>query len=154
MLSSKFKFLTKRQRSAKGFTLIELLVVIGIIALILAIAVVNYRSANERSRNGRRLADLQQIRSAAEMFRADNPATGYPGSVAAMVPNYLPVTPLDPLSGSNYAYYYRRITSTTYEVCARFEGGTAMCTASGGSAVACGGICGAVGACNCRFVQP
>jgi len=149
VLNSKFK-LRRNGKNGAGFTLIELVVVIAIIALILAIAAVNYSSANKRTRDGRRLSDLQQIRSAAELYRVDNGS--YPANTAAMA-SYLPVAPIDPLSGSNYAYYYAG-GGATYQACALLEGGTAMCTANGGAAAACGAICGTAGDCNCKFVQP
>lgn len=60
-----------RLRSLWGFTLIELLISVSIIAILISIAVVQYSSVNKRSRDGKRKADLEQIRTALEMYRAD-----------------------------------------------------------------------------------
>ena len=61
----------------KGFTLIELMVVVGIIVLLSTMMVVNYQKASKRARDSRRASDLEQIRSALEIYYADNDT--YPG---------------------------------------------------------------------------
>jgi general secretion pathway protein G len=69
-------------RRRKGFTLVELLVVMGIIAALAMIGGAAYISAQKRGRNARRLADIQQIRTALEMYRTDNGY--YPKEAAAL----------------------------------------------------------------------
>ena len=49
----------------------ELLIVISIIAIVTVIGVVSYTSINKRSRDAKRKADIEQIRSALEMYRSD-----------------------------------------------------------------------------------
>ncbi|MBI4004548.1 prepilin-type N-terminal cleavage/methylation domain-containing protein, partial [Candidatus Roizmanbacteria bacterium] len=56
----------------KAFTLIEILVVATIIGLLLAGAVASYTTLNRSSRDARRKADAEQIRSALEMYRSNN----------------------------------------------------------------------------------
>ena len=60
-----------------GFTLIELLVVMTIIGLLSTIATVNYSSSRMKARNATRLADMDSIRTALELYYATN--DGYPG---------------------------------------------------------------------------
>ena len=63
----------------RGFTLIEVLVAVTIIAILTSIGVVSYSSVNKRSRDAKRKGDVEQLRSALEMYRADNsyyPNTG------------------------------------------------------------------------------
>jgi len=55
----------------KGFSLIELLVVITILGVLAAIGLTSYRTANMKARDSRRQADIQAIRSALEVYRAD-----------------------------------------------------------------------------------
>ena len=52
----------------KGFSLLELLVVIGIISLLLAAAVSSYSTAQKKTRDARRQADLKTIQQAAEQY--------------------------------------------------------------------------------------
>lgn len=62
-----------------GFTLIELLVVVAIISLLAAIVMTSTSSVRAKSRDARRLEDLQQIRIALEMYindRGNYPAYG------------------------------------------------------------------------------
>ena len=61
------------RKSTTGFTMIELLVSATIIAVLSAIGLVSFRSANMKARNGKRAADMQQIRAAMELYRSDNP---------------------------------------------------------------------------------
>ena len=60
----------------KGFTLIELLVVIAIIGILAVVSAVSLTQARRRARDTRRVADIQQIRSALILYsnlRADYP---------------------------------------------------------------------------------
>ena len=59
-------------KKISGFTLLELLVVISLIGLLTAIAAVNFQSTNQRARDGKRQADLEQMRTALEIARADS----------------------------------------------------------------------------------
>lgn len=107
----------------QGYTLIEILVAAAIIAVLSVVGVTSYTSINKRSRDARRKSDLEQVRSALEMYRADN--SSYLGNttwatvstqLSGLVPDYLPSLPSDPLSTSNY--YYRTIgTSPYYSYC-------------------------------------
>ncbi|OGY17275.1 MAG: hypothetical protein A2785_02570 [Candidatus Chisholmbacteria bacterium RIFCSPHIGHO2_01_FULL_49_18] len=133
-----------RSFKQRGFTLIEILVAVAIFIMITAVAMVSYQTANRRARDGRRQADLEQVRSALEIYRADNavyPSTNWAALVAALQPTYLSTIPVDPRS---YSYYYSS-DGTTYSLCAYLE--------SGGS-VDCGANCSAPGNCNYRVINP
>lgn len=56
----------------KGFTLIELMVVISIIGILTSLGIVNFNLAQQKARDAQRKADLRQIQSALELYRADN----------------------------------------------------------------------------------
>lgn len=56
----------------KGFTLIELMVVIAIIGILATIIMVSFSAVQQRARDGQRKADLRQIQSALELYKADN----------------------------------------------------------------------------------
>lgn len=97
-----------------GFTLIEVLVAATIVALLVAIGVVSFTSVNKRSRDAKRRGDIEQLRSALEMYRADNgyyPNTGS-GSYAnvsdlsdkLVTLGYMPAMPTDPTTGAVYRY--------------------------------------------------
>lgn len=60
-----------------GFTLIELLVVIFIIGLLASIVVVSVNAARKKARDARRIADLDTVRTALEMY-ADANGGKYP----------------------------------------------------------------------------
>lgn len=99
----------------KGFTLIELLAVIFIIGVLATAIIVYLNSAREKSRDSRRMADLDTIRTALEMFYDDNgyypstkedcPSGGHwlggdrPCLQGANFKKYLDPIPRDPLYG-------------------------------------------------------
>ncbi len=64
-------------KTDNGFTLIELLVVISIISLLSAIGAASLNSARAKARDARRIADIQQLKTAVELFYDAN---GYPPS--------------------------------------------------------------------------
>lgn len=57
--------------SKKGFTLIEILVATTIIGIILSLSLVSLEGSKKASRDSQRKANLEQIRSALEMYKAD-----------------------------------------------------------------------------------
>ena len=109
--------------SREGFTMIEVLVVATIIGVLASIGLVSYQSANKKSRDGKRKADMEQIRSALEIHKSDNgdyPATG---DLAELVPNYMSSIP-EPPANSSIASYNAGYTSsdgTTYSICQDLE---------------------------------
>lgn len=138
----------------KAFTLIELLIVITIIGILMALAIASYARTRASARDAKRQSDLEQIKSAAEIYRADNgryPGFGSAGTdngwafadtLSILSPNYMNPIPTDPnysASNSNcfthYLYwtdgakytifsYYMETGSVTKPVPNGPEGGT------------------------------
>lgn len=133
-----------------GFTLIEILVAATIIAVLSVVGVVSYTSINKRSRDAKRKSDIEQVRSALEMYRVDNGA--YPGTSEGfaaltsldsgdgsgpLVSTYLPGVPMDPQSTTAVPvpYYYDPIRGAaadfySYCICTNLESepGSNSCT--------------------------
>lgn len=130
----------------KGFTLIELLVAMTIIAVLSGLALVSFQGARKSARDGKRKADLEQIRSALEMcYSGDNeyPDFSFGGSLTCVGGNtYLDVVPNDPVSDRQYSYSH---TTVNYTLCAALEVG-------GGSVSGCGD-CGDPD-CNYKVTNP
>ena len=101
--------------SKRGFTLIELLVVIVIIGILTTIAVASFTSAQKKSRDSRRKADLDAVRKALWLMKSDR-SDGrvvtcgvyvgigycrYPADIGLpLAPTYMKVEPSDPSPGS------------------------------------------------------
>ena len=128
-----------------GFTLVETLVAVSIIVLLVTMGMVSYSAAGRSSRDDKRKADLEQIRSALEIYKSENGV--YPSPAATCVAfsgsTYINPYPTDP-KPSLRRYCYNRLTTTTYEVCAALENGV-------GSA-SCGSGCTAT--CNYKLTNP
>lgn len=117
----------------RGFTMIELLVVATIIVLLSAIGLVSFSAAGKGARDGKRKADMEQLRSALELYRT---AVGtYPvasganlrakeiNAVTALYPTYISISSLlDPkddgtITATSYFYgYSTNAGGTTYTV--------------------------------------
>jgi len=124
----------------KGFTLIELLVAVSIIGIILALGIFGLQGARVSSRDARRKADLELIRSGLEIYKADcysypvalgSSLAGDDGSPSCLSSNvYISAVPGDVIETRSYLYVSDGIT---YELCAALEGdGSDTCSASCG----------------------
>ncbi len=122
----------KKLTTKDGFTLIEILVAATIVALLAAIGVVSYVSANRSARDAKRLADVEQIRAALEMYRAD--CGFYPPSLtfnSSLTSNcsgvgstvtYMSRVPQDPQSPTqNYSYFRHLTNNQDYTLTVRLE---------------------------------
>ena len=104
-----------------GFTFVELLVVVTIIAILTGAAVVSFTNTSRRSRDTRRMLDIENIRSALELCRTEEGS--YPLSVYNSIvcgdETYLSDTPSDPKTDSNYTY--TKISNTSYTIVCELE---------------------------------
>ena len=107
----------------KGFTLVELLVVIAIIGILATLLLLQLGTARQRARDAKRIADVNQVRTALELYFDDNAQypqqATYAGLSASVVPKYLSLLPVDPLSGSTYGYAFNG--SNKYHLWAELE---------------------------------
>lgn len=94
-------------KSKKGFTLIELVVTVAIIGILSSIVLVSMTSSRAKGRDGRRLSDINQIKSGLDLYFSSG--TGYPdlstwnsGNLSCASVDYLFI-PKDPL-GTDYQY--------------------------------------------------
>lgn len=108
----------------RGFTFIELLVSVTIMAVMMAVAIVSYSNTNLRSRDAKRKADMETIRSALEICRSnygEYPADIYDSVTCTDTDATvtLQATPKDPKTLG--VYTYSRPTTTTYTLSASLE---------------------------------
>lgn len=94
----------KLYKNKKGFTILELLVVIAIIGILSSIVMVLLSGPREKSRDARRISDINQIKTALEFYSNDNNEYPVSGSLLPLIGEYLPDMPKDPF-GDNYNYF-------------------------------------------------
>lgn len=126
----KFFSISSYNSSGKGFTLVEVIIVIAVLGILASslIVLIDPISQTQKSRDSKRKADLKQIQSALELYRADNGAYPPNGSVRSGQSfsengtEYLKVVPVDPKNTTPYIYTYNN-TGNGYEiyVCAENE---------------------------------
>jgi type II secretion system protein G len=139
----------------RGFTLVELLVVISIIGILLALSVFGIQGSREASRDAKRKADLELVRSGLEIYKSDcgdypaalsSPLVGDGSPTSCAVANtYISSVPTDP-SSPGRSYRYSRLTATTYEICTALE--------QGSGTVTCGGSSNCGSTCNYKVTNP
>ena len=109
-------------KKSRGFTVLELTITMSIVTIILVAMLMGLNNVTKRARDAQRLADMQAIRQALEMFYRDNGR--YPGITHEGIPDqgqfigignnidtflapYLERVPRDPIhDGVNYYYAY------------------------------------------------
>lgn len=122
----------KRKENSKGFTLIELIIVMVTIAILSGLSLFALQGARRQGRDARRRSDLESVRSALELYKAD--CNLYPASLPAVGSalsatctgssnTYIQSIPGDPTSSANY--YYNRTSTTTYDLCSHLEDSSA-----------------------------
>lgn len=113
--------MTLMNKDKRGFTLIELLVTMTLIAVLAGLALVSYQGARRTARDGKRKADLEEIRSALEMCYADTgsyPGVTFGGSLTCGENTYMDSVPVDPINSGDYFYTYNTPDGVTYQLCA------------------------------------
>lgn len=102
---------------SKGFTLVELLVVIAIIGTLATLLLLQLGVARAKARDAKRVSDINQLRSAVELYFDDNNGK-YPAGIntaatcIAALGKYLaaPTCPADPVTAASYFYAYAPTT--------------------------------------------
>lgn len=108
------------RKTYSGFSLVELLITVSIIAILISIGIASYATINKQSRDTKRKGDIEQVRAALEMYRANTgtyPAAGGGSWVVAssatdatagltpyLVSTYIPAIPTDPKASQTYMY--------------------------------------------------
>lgn len=147
------------KKISSAFTLIELLVVISIIGILIALSIFGLEGARRSSRDARRKADLELIRSGLEIYKSDcnlyplsstftltpgNPLLGSGNTSSCSSSNtYISQIPGDPVTTQRYSY--TSADGNSYILCASLE--------SGGAKIDECGDCGS-GACNLKVTNP
>ncbi len=100
-----------------GFSLLEMLIALAIVVTLIVFTSVNYATIRKKGRDDKRRIDLEKLRSALELYRAEN--NSYPTVGASLwvtidpnvfdnylIPNYIDEIPTDPLQGTTTPYRY------------------------------------------------
>lgn len=101
----------------RGFTLVELLVVVAIIALLASVVMAGMSQAQQKSRDARRLEDINSLSKALLMYQVGKghfpisiATTTLDGSASVLDElineKVIPQIPRDPLQVEEYAYTY------------------------------------------------
>lgn len=136
--------------SKKGFTFVEIMIVVGLITILLAIGIGSYSAIQRGARDDRRKADLEEIRSALEMYRSNNnayptplpsPSPGLPFGLALLdgTNTYLQTIPQDPRNPARIYYYAQ--SGSDYTLATQLEGVSSCTTPPGGNSCGTGLTC-------------
>lgn len=160
-------------QNKKGFTLIELLVVIAIIGILAGIVLTSLDTARKKGRDARRIADINQLKLALELYYDTNSQYPTPALLPSLVSDgYISRIPTDPQSTAStpIQYSYAALQGASVAICGSFHLGATLesvghsalladvdaaagtiCTSGGtdfpGLAATCGAVAGAVDGC-------
>lgn len=102
-------------KTKKAFSFIELIVVITIVAVLSLAAIISYGPIQKKSRDSRRMADLEKIRMALEMARQTG--TTYPINLNYLVNNnFIQSIPSNPKGSAYSDSYLRSAGNYKYEI--------------------------------------
>src|SRR3989338_5609794 len=106
------------------FTLLEVLVSATLIAILSTLGFSSFQAITRSCRDALRKSELEQIRSALEIYKSENNA--YPAAGTSCIPDlsasYLNPYPSDPKSPFAYCYV-PGASNKTYTLCAHLENG-------------------------------
>lgn len=141
----------------RGFTLIEVLVAATLVALLSTMGVTGYQAVTRSGRDALRKTDLEQIRSALEIYKSEVSSHNYPSAsgcdASDLSPSYIYPYPHDSRSPTYNYCYAPSSDHKTYSLCAHLENGSSTTDYS----TECGGAnkCGASGVnCNYKVANP
>lgn len=84
--------------------------------LVMAVAGVSFSGTNVKARDGRRMADIERIRTALELYRQQQGV--YPADGTDLIADYLSAWPEDP---KDFEYSYVQESDYTYSLYAKME---------------------------------
>ena len=107
------------------FFIIIYLVVIAIIGVLATLLLLQLGVARQRARDAKRIADVNQVRTAIELYYDDNgqypQQATYLGLGGDLAPKYLTLLPLDPLNAGAHVYGYAYNGLVKYHLYAELE---------------------------------
>jgi prepilin-type N-terminal cleavage/methylation domain-containing protein len=116
-----------RKSRVFGFTLIEIMVVVAIIGILMTVGMASYLTVSKKARDGKRKADLEQVRAALVLYRTDAATGKYPTSITwstlSPIASYLSSKVVQDPKASPYPQYTYTYNSTTnaFSLCATTE---------------------------------
>ena len=81
------KWLRKYLKNKRGFTLIEVVVVVALLGILMAIIVLSFEKAGERTKNSKLTADLKALDTAIGIYKLDK--SEVPAALADLEPDYI-----------------------------------------------------------------
>ncbi|MEQ8223868.1 MAG: prepilin-type N-terminal cleavage/methylation domain-containing protein [Candidatus Eremiobacterota bacterium] len=103
-------------KKAKGFTLLEIMIAIGIITVLMSVLIPSFQRARSQAKLAVCIETIKNVATAVETYAMERGNQRPPATLAALVPGYLKVVPIEPVSLTKYSYQVSTLADKNFTI--------------------------------------
>lgn len=108
--------MAKRRKKTKGFTLLEIMIAIGIISVLMSVLIPSFQRARSQAKLAVCIETIRTTATAIETYSMERGNQGPPDALNVLVPAYLKVVPIEPVSLTEYSYQVSTLSDKNFTI--------------------------------------